>query len=410
MTWDNDLALKKAFRAILEKYGDLSADRYDAIKDDSKPPRRTLRRRKGGMDWADLKAWAMSDDLDTTEPKDERTYGALIAQTKMLKSNLDKSRDIAATIIECCVAEIAKLRIKPVSVPLKKSVGENLEFHCLRSDAQVGQYTDEAWTQGVSQYDSQIYRERVQRLTEKISLFKHQDSSSLGLNKLIIYHLGDQVEGEGIFRGQSFALDLSGVEQLFYSVEVECSFILAMAHIFPEVEVYCVPGNHGRPGRKGDNHPKTNFDYVFYRIMQITLRGQDNVKFYISESPSMLIQQGIFVFLLNHGDMAKSWNGIPYYGLDRAAKKVNDLFGMIIHYNLCGHHHTPCNMADHIIMNGCLPGGSDFSVNGLLAASRPSQKIFYFHPQFGINRESNLYLADPVRLEADERGIFTSYV
>ena len=404
-----DLRLK--FRGALERMGwDITPDNYDAQRMDHEPSRRTLSR-KTGKGWALLKEWAASGELPTPdEPDETNRFAAILAENQRLGKSLSKARDISQVIIDCCLTEIAKLKIAPVQIPRRETATENLEFHLMRSDAQVGQYTDARWVQGVSRYDSHIYECRVNKLAEKVSLFREQDHRSLGLNKLVVYHLGDQVEGEGIFKGQPFAIDLPGVEQLFHSLRVEAGFVLFLASIFPEVEIFCVPGNHGRPGRKGDNHPKTNFDYVFYRLLQMTLERQENVKVYVSESPSMLVRQGEFNCLLNHGDNATSWNGIPYYGLDRVAKRVHELYGMVINYNFCGHHHTPCNLADRVIMNGCLPGGSDFSVNRLTVATRPSQKIFYFDKDHGINRESNLYLAEPAKMEADENGIFTAYV
>ena len=405
-----DLRLK--FRGALDRLGlDISANNYDRLHNkETEPPRKTMERRTG-VSWSKLKEWAATGNLPTPgEPDTNDRFAAILSENQRLGKSLSKARDISQVIIDCCLTEIAKLKIAPVQIPRRETATENLEFHLMRSDAQVGQYTDARWVQGVSRYDSQIYECRVNKLAEKVSLFREQDHRSLGLNKLVVYHLGDQVEGEGIFKGQPFAIDLPGVEQLFHSLRVEAGFVLFLASIFPEVEIFCVPGNHGRPGRKGDNHPKTNFDYVFYRLLQMTLERQENVKVYVSESPSMLVRQGEFNCLLNHGDNATSWNGIPYYGLDRVAKRVHELYGMVINYNFCGHHHTPCNLADRVIMNGCLPGGSDFSVNRLTVATRPSQKIFYFDKDHGINRESNLYLAEPVKMEADENGIFTAYV
>ena len=49
------------------------------------------------------------------------------------------------------------------------------------------------------------------------------------------------------------------------------------------------------------------------------------------------------------------------------------------------------------------------SINQMTMATRPSQKIFYFDSEYGINRESNLYLSEPVKLVPDERGIYTAY-
>ena len=168
-------------------------------------------------------------------------------------------------------------------------------------------------------------------------------------------------------------------------------------------------GNHGRPGQRGDNSPYTNFDRLFYWGLQKSLENQSNVKVFISESPSMIVQHGEKIFLLNHGDAVRGWMGIPYYGLERMYRRLPDLYNMIIHYELIAHHHEAANLADKMIINGTLVGGSDLSVNKMLKSSVPSQKIFYFHPKHGINRESNLKLAEIPKLVADAQGIFTPY-
>lgn len=400
----------EAFRRIIEANPNISSLEYDTLICAEWKPSRRVMCREYGCTWKGLVALAMGSEAPNKEKQEQpQGYQCLIRQVDQYRKEAAKAKDMGQVIYDACVTNLASLKINPVKVPGHVHAQENQEFHLLRSDAQVGQVTDAAWTQGISRYNAEIYEDRIDTLLEKAILFKRQDEASLGLNKLVIHHLGDQVEGEGIFRGQAFAIDLCGVDQLFRSVEVEGRFLLTLAGVFEEIEVYCVPGNHGRPGGKGDNHPRTNFDYMFYKILALSLRDQPNIKFFISESPSMLVEFGKFLFLLNHGDVAKGWGGIPYYGLDRMANRVTQLYGKIIHYNLCGHHHTPCNLADKVLMNGCIPGGSDLSVNRLLAASRPSQKCFYFDPEHGINRESNLYLDEPVALKPDHNGIYTAY-
>ena len=123
----------------------------------------------------------------------------------------------------------------------------------------------------------------------------------------------------------------------------------------------------------------------------------------------MVIDRGRFKCLLNHGDNVMAWNGIPYYGLDRKFRKGHELYNMVIDYEFVGHFHTASNLADKVFINGCLPGGSELSINKMSLNSRPSQKIFYFHPEHGINRESNLYLADIPKLNPDQNGIYTAY-
>jgi hypothetical protein len=83
------------------------------------------------------------------------------------------------------------------------------------------------------------------------------------------------------------------------------------------------------------------------------------------------------------------------------------MFNKVIHYNCVGHFHVTGNISDIILVNGTMVGGSALSINKMASSGIPSQKMFYFDKKYGINRESNLYLADRVDLKADRNGIFT---
>ena len=123
----------------------------------------------------------------------------------------------------------------------------------------------------------------------------------------------------------------------------------------------------------------------------------------------MIVKHGNFNHALNHNDTVNAWNGIPYYGLERRARRLSDMYGMPIHYKLGGHFHETSSLADEIFINGTMVGGSDLSINKMSKTSIPSQKIFYYHPIEGINRESTLHLAKRPILTPDENGIYTSH-
>ncbi len=169
----------------------------------------------------------------------------------------------------------------------------------------------------------------------------------------------------------------------------------------------CAIGNHGRPGAKGENHYLTNFDYLLYRMLQMSLRSQENVKVFVSESPEMLVRNGDFNFHLSHGEKVMSYSGTPYYGLDRKYRKLANLYNMIVNYQLIGHFHSPAQLSEHILINGSLVGGDDLSINRMSQSTVPSQKIFYMHPKHGINRVSDLYLDTMPILTPDLDGIYT---
>ena len=398
--------LLKQFKSVLEKVGHtISANAYDQLAID-RPPRRTLER-QFGVSWNELKTKALNEF-----PSVDTTYQALLGQNRSLLKRIEKERDITNAFINNCLAAIARMDIKPVPIPKKEVGTEDLQAHALRSDAHVGEYLDRDWVQKISHYNAETYEKRIgERWTDRMITFREQDKRSLGLNELVIHHLGDQVTGESIYKGQAFYLDLHLTDQLFYSVEVETKALLSLAQVYPKIEIFCIAGNHGRPGKKGENHHKTNFDYLFYRALKQALAPQKNIKVYVSESTSMIVQHGNFIFMLTHGDAAKGWMGIPFYGLERMFRRLPGLYNMIIHYLLCGHHHQPAAIGDSkILLNGSVVGGSELSINKMGLTNLPSQKLFYFDKKHGINRETDLHLDDPVILTPDDSGIFTTWV
>jgi len=135
-----------------------------------------------------------------------------------------------------------------------------------------------------------------------------------------------------------------------------------------------------------------------------------NIKVYVSESPLMLVQHGQFTFSYSHGDNVKSYMGIPFYGLDRMVKKITSMFNKYIHYFCVGHFHDPASLSDNIFINGTMVGGSNLSINRMNTLSVPSQKMFYFDLEKGVNRETNLYLEDLTELTPDKNNIFTPYL
>jgi len=398
-----DEELLEHLKLILLEYGeDLSAEAYDSLPLEDKISRRTYYNRFGS--WREACLLALRSDGNIR-------HEYLVDQNNRLFRELEKSRRINRVFVENCLSAMSKISFKPAKVPQKERKNKvNLSFHAMRSDAHVGERVDKLWVQGLGAYNVDIYKERLWKWVNTVIKFRDEDKTGLGLNKLVIHYLGDQVGGEQVYRGQPFYLDLSLTDQLFLSVQEETNAILTLAEHFPEIEIFCVLGNHGRPGRKGDNHYRTNFDYIFYRSIQQVLQRQKNISVYVSECPTMIVKHGDFVFLLNHGDSITRYKSIPYYGIERMIRRLPDLYGMLIDYQLIAHFHEPANLNSRVYINGSLVGGSDLSINKMGLTNIPSQKIFYFHDKYGINRESDLYLADPIELTPDENNIYTPHV
>jgi hypothetical protein len=237
--WTDEEARETLYNILLEHGEDLSAGRY--LKLSSPRPAMTSINRIFGS-WNEMKRAVIPDASGV-----RKEY--LIKQNRKLLTQVEHHRNIAQIFVDNCLGAIEKIEFKPVRHPKMVRTKENLEFHALRSDAHVGEVVDEKWTEGLSIYNVDVYKERLNKWVEKIILFRDQDKRSLGLNKLIINYLGDQVTGEHIYKGQAFYIDLSLTDQLFTTLEAETNAILTLAGAFPSIEIFCVLGNHGRQER-----------------------------------------------------------------------------------------------------------------------------------------------------------------
>lgn len=396
--YKNKEQILQQIREIFLTYGDISADKYDSLKIPNKPARGTLRKFIGN--WQTVR----SIFIENTE---SNPYLAI--QNKKLLNQLEKQRNINQVIIENCLASISKCSFKAEKIPPFEKAKNPQEFHAMKSDDHVGEKVESKWVQGVGEYNSELFIKRMKTYIHKIITFREQDKNSLGLNKLVVYMLGDHVTGELIYAGQAYQIDASLIDQFIMCLEIYTNMLLQLAKVFPEIELFCVSGNHGRHGKKGEGHPRSNFDYLLFRMLQKSLKEQKNIKIFASESPTMLLKNGNFNFAINHNEDVVRYMGIPYYGLDRKARRLDGLYRMIIDYKLGAHFHIPSNLGDETIINGTMVGGSNLSINKMQMSCRPSQKIFYFDPEHGIHRESNLYLEEPIKLKPDKYGIYTAH-
>lgn len=348
------------------------------------------------------------DELVSQETK------RLVSEGKdQLIKQLIRERVRTQVVAEACEAAILKLKIDPFPIPKVRESASRASMHVLFSDAQIGQFAEDQWLSRNRGYTFENFCKRLEKFGEKIVLFHKIYSRSFQIPKLVVNMLGDIVEGEGIFKNQAYQLDRVVVDQVFDGQAKIAEWLLMLAQVFPQIEVFGVWGNHGRVGKKGEHPDKCNWDYVLMRNLSALVRNQSNVQIFISESPQMLVQHGSYTFFLNHGDQVKSWNGIPFYGLDRMCYKLPGLTGKIVNYVLVGHFHRHAQIeipGGMLLANGSFPGGCYYSETRLFETSRPSQLMFLFHDEEGIHSESHLVLDSLPDLVPDEHGIMTSYL
>lgn len=343
--------------------------------------------------------FAAEKDKNKTENK-LPTAADLINQEKQkrLASNKEKilnelirdraTKDIIADKMISAIQALEPIEINPLIIPCKSSYKEE-EVVLQLSDIQAGTFISLEATGGLNEYNENILKEQFKSLLKAMSSIISRQIKVAPIKKLNVHMLGDMVEGMGIFEGQAQHTDQDLYNQMFKLADLLCWFLVETLYLFEEIEVSAIGGNHGRVGKKGENPHFVNWDVYLYKYIEAKLQNYTKIKFNIPLSWWYLDTIQGWNFLMLHGEDIKSWNGLPYYGIDRADAKWTKLLNSVgkkYTYMELGHFHSPAELSSvdgEKIINGCWPGGSMFALKALTTSGRPRQNMFAVHPEYG---------------------------
>lgn len=272
------------------------------------------------------------------------------------------------------------------------------EMFIVFSDSQIGSLVNPKETGGLGSYSTEEFLARLDFFKEKLAKIFEIERSVVPYRRINVFFLGDIIEGATIFRGQLRSIDKNVVQQVMVSVNALSDFISWLSTLFAEVGCYCVVGNHGRIGLKGELSPMDNLDYLTYKWVEERTADITNVEVNVADTWWMAVERMRHRFVLVHGDDVKAWMNIPFYGADRSEGRMQRLLGIGFQYFVIGHHHTPAEFGN-VIMNGNWVGGSEFSLKVIQAGGLPSQKLFSVHRAFGITWSRDVKLVDPRTLK-----------
>lgn len=265
------------------------------------------------------------------------------------------------------------------------------EIVLLISDVHIGEHVSAKDTGGLGEYGIQTFQDYLVEYQAALSSVFDIYRRVIPIRRINVAFMGDLIDGRFIYKGQTKNLDLLAMEQMIAASRHFAGFVRWLAGQFEQVNCICVCGNHGRIGQKGEgHHTKDNLEWGIYHTMSMLLEQQANVNWHIPEAWYALADIMGCRFVFAHGEDIKGWNSIPFYGLDRASRRID---GLMPHEVLCvGHHHQPA-ITGSWIMNGCWPGPSEFSLKALQTGTRPSQKFLMVHRGNGITTTRDIYLA-----------------
>ena len=253
----------------------------------------------------------------------------------------------------------------------------------------IGEVINKQHMGGLNEYNFDIFCRRLQFLIERTITFTTANMSKHKFEELHVFLTGDMVSGI-IHEELTETNDLNIVEQAHLGSLVTAQAFMELAQAFPKVIVTCVVGNHGRTekSKRFKGKQQINWDYVFYNNLALLLANQKNISFNIPLSFWAGVEVQHHKFLIQHGDLVKSWGGIPFYGITREVGKwmaikasQKDFFN----YWVGSHFHTRADLQTPTgsnILNASLKGGDEYAA-GLGLYGDPIQVLFGVHAKYG---------------------------
>lgn len=249
--------------------------------------------------------------------------------------------------------------------------------------------TDLHYGKKTHNYDPDVCMSRVIDYINNLKVLSEIEHRSRNFSTFCILDTGDMLDGFGIYptqgAGHSAIPDMNkqieGVVEHFYSPLIKFG-----RDNFPKVLVCKVPGNHGRLGKY--QAEGSNLDCMTTTMLRVKYSDTRNVKVIGSD----ILQQTFDIdghrILLFHGagKNLRSYNGLPWYSINRALTGWANLDDLDFDIACIGHFHQmaeiPVMTAKRkmCLMSGTMATGDDFSITNYASDGDQRWWCFGLHP------------------------------
>ena len=328
------------------------------------------------------------------------TIDFLRSENKRLAKQAEKHKNIneeaSRTIYRAAYDAFANFKLPNIErKPVKKtSKGTPQVAVAVFADWQLGKVTPD--------YNSDVLAKRIELYTEKMLELVEAQRADHPVDNLHVWLLGDIVEGEEIFPGQSHLIDSGIYRQVgINGPEILSKFFTTALENFDRVNVTGVIGNHGSVGGKNRKmyDPESNMDRLLYKIVSLLFASNERIKFNIPDGRGerhwyAVDKIGNYSALLIHGDQLPSPTSVPAYvrkvlGWKDGAipEEFQDVF--------MGHYHQQALMTlgqTQLRISGSPESYNTYAQEYFNSMSKPCQSLLFVHPEYGITSECPVWL------------------
>ena len=286
------------------------------------------------------------------------------------------------------------------------------------TDTHIGEVVNLEEMAGLNEYDMEIFSRRLYGWTNKVIELTMLREKYLDVPKLYVPMIGDMISGD-IHEELAKSNSDNVMNTMIQGAFLISQSMMTLAGFFPEVHIKGVIGNHGRMSPKPPYKGKyMNWDYILFQMVAMFCSNQKNITFELPKSYLNVFEVEGKQILMMHGDSVNGWNGIPFYGIQRAIaqlrqalqyqkniaeeigrdpKHFDPIKSMSRYFDhvLLGHFHTHSEMdigTGKVLICGCLKGGDEYALGKLHAISKPEHILLFFHPRHGYISKDIIYL------------------
>lgn len=314
---------------------------------------------------------------------------------KLAEKHKNVKDEAVTSVYQAAYDAFSNFEIGPIKKPSFKNSPVVAETAvAVFADWQLGKVTPD--------YNSQVLAERIELYTQKILEITEIQRKHHPVKNLHVWLLGDIVEGEEIFPGQSHLIDSGLYRQVGVNgPEILSRFLFSALENFEHVHVTGVIGNHGAVGGRArkQHDPETNMDRLLYKIVELIFKNEKRISFNIPDGKGerhwyAVDKIGDYSSLLIHGDQMPSPNSITSYyrkvmGWKDGAipEEFQDVF--------MGHYHQQAKMtigSSTLRISGSPESFNTYAQEYFSSMSRPCQHLMFVHPVNGITCEYSIWL------------------
>lgn len=339
---------------------------------------------------------------DTKVIDEKARVEAELAAVKRRVKTLELDADSAAKVREEIYKIAARSPEPPDWLDRPGRIGSRGAPITLWSDWHRGEVVKAHEVGGVNEFNAEVHDNRVKRLVDTIIdlSFNHMGRAKTKYPGIIVCLGGDLINGD-IHEELVETSDRTTQENVNELTDLCAAAIDKLAEKFGKAFVPCVPGNHGRstrkPRMKGRVH--TSIEWNVYCNLARCFRGSKHIQFFIPDETDAYFKVFGHRYLLTHGDSLGVRGGDGIIGaigpIMRGAIKVGRSeaqIGRDFDTILMGHWHQYLTLPG-IVVNNSLKGYDEFARLALRAPySRPSQALWFTHPEHGITAHWQVYL------------------